>query len=86
MLIWSYSDHNGVHMQILWLLRLSGGFKVTFIPNHEANQGWKPRALKGFTPYSVLKRIAGDGLIITACRPDLAAATGAHIPVVDRVP
>ena len=67
-------------------MRLLGGVKVTFIPNHEANQGWKPRAMKGFTPYSVFKRIAGDGPDITACDPDPTAATDAHIPVAGRVP
>lgn len=61
------------------------GFKVTLIPNHEANQGCQLRALRGFTPTSVLKRISGDGLVITACHPDPAAATDAHIPVAGRV-
>ena len=42
--------------------------------------------MKGFTPYSVFKRIAGDGPDITACDPDPTAATDAHIPVAGRVP
>ena len=54
---------------------------MTFISNHEANQGWKLRALKGFTPCTFLQRIAGDGPVITAYLPEPAAANDTHIPV-----